>query len=226
LRARLDLPVAMRSIATGRGSDRDLVYLLILAKKYGLEPSALHHALLKAKDSKNATCGPLSIELRARGHNTVSFMFSQGNRSLAQAALSETSLAKLRNVPQEVRRLLSNQDRQPTSNDSAESERRIADLHIGLKHVSLRAKVTEKSDVRAVESRNGSPLVLCIATLSDGTGQIRLPLWNKQIESIAKNDTVVIHDAAVKNFRGEMQLSLPWKTGIISLVHSADGMVR
>jgi replication factor A1 len=216
----------MKSLARGRGSDRDLVYLLILAKKYGLEPTALYHALVKAKDSKNATCGPLSIELRACRDSTLSFMFSQGNRSVAQAALSETSLAKLRNVPQEVKRLLGNENQQSTYKDNSESERRIADLQIGLRHVSLRAKVTEKSEVRAVESRNGSPLVLCIATLSDGTGEIRLPLWNSQIDSVAKNDTVVIHDAAVKNFRGEMQLSLPWKTGIISPVHPADEIAR
>jgi replication factor A1 len=220
------MPVAMRSLARGRGSDRDLVYLLMLAKKYELDPTALHRALVKARDSKNASCGSLSIDLRARGNNTLSFMFSQNNRSVAQAALSEASLAKLRNVPQEFKRLLNNQDRESTANDDAELERRIADLQIGLKHVSLRARVTEKSEVRAVESRNGSPLVVCVATLSDGTGQIRLPLWNRQIDSVAKNDTVIIRNAAVKNFRGEMQLSLPWKTGTISAVHSVDGIVR
>lgn len=214
------MPVAMRSLAKGRGADRDLLYLLVLAKKYDLEPTALYHALLKARDSKNATCGPLSIELRARGDNTLSFMFSHGNTSVAQAAISEVSLAKLRNVPQEFRRLLNNQDRQSTANDSAELERRIADLQIGLKHVSLKARVTDKSEVRAVESRNGLPLIVCVATLSDGTGQIRLPLWNRQIDSVAKNDTVVVRDAVVKNFRGEMQLSLPWRTGSISTVNS------
>jgi replication factor A1 len=95
-----------------------------------------------------------------------------------------------------------------------------------LKHVSLKARVTQKSEVRAVESRNGSPLAVCIATLSDGTGEIRLPLWNRQIDTIAKNDTVVIRDATVKNFRGEMQLSLPWKTGTISTVQSTDAMTQ
>jgi replication factor A1 len=90
----------------------------------------------------------------------------------------------------------------------------------------LKARVTQKSEVRAVESRNGSPLAVCIATLSDGTGEIRLPLWNRQIDTIAKNDTVVIRDATVKNFRGEMQLSLPWKTGTISTVQSTDAIAQ
>jgi len=219
------MPIATRNLSSGRGSDRDLVYLLMLAKKYGLEPTHLHNALEKAKKSKEASCGTLSIELRERGENASRFMFSQNDRSVAQAAVSDASLARLRDVPPEFKRLLKDSHTQ-SANDRAESKRRIADLQFGLKHVNLKARVTDKSEVRAVESRNGSPLAVCIATLSDGTGEVRLPLWNRQIDSIAKNDTVVIHDATVKHFRGEMQLSLPWKTGSISTVQSAEGIAQ
>jgi len=217
------MPVAMRKLTSGRGSDRDLVYLLMLARKYGLEPIDLHNALVKAKVSKESLCGPLAIEMRQREESTCRFMFSQDDRSVAQASVSDVSLAKLRDVPLEFKRLLQS-PRSQSADDQTESERRIRDLQYGLKHVSLKARVTQKSEVRAVESRNGSPLAVCIATLSDGTGEIRLPLWNRQIDSIAKDDTVVIRDATVKNFRGEMQLSLPWKTGTISTVQSTDGI--
>jgi replication factor A1 len=217
------MPVAMRRVAGGRGSDRDLVYLLMLARKYGLEPTELHNALQKAKGSKESSCGPLSIELRESGDNTFRFMFSQNDRSVAQAAVSDASMERLRNVPPEFKQLLHNPRSQSNADKQTESERRIADLQYGLKHVNLKARVTQKSEVRAVESRNGSPLAVCIATLSDGTGEIRLPLWNRQIDTIAKNDTVVVKDATVKNFRGEMQLSLPWKTGTILTVQSTVG---
>ena len=220
------MPIATRNLSSGRGSDRDLVYLLMLAKKYGLEPTHLHNALEKAKKSKEASCGTLSIELRERGENASRFMFSQNDRSVAQAAVSDASLAKLRDVPPEFKRLLKDSHAQYSADDRAESKRRIADLQFGLKHVNLKARVTDKSEVRAVESRNGSPLAVCIATLSDGTGEVRLPLWNRQIDSIAKNDTVVIHDATVKHFRGEMQLSLPWKTGSISTVQPAERIAQ
>jgi len=219
------MPVAIRGLVSRRGSDRDFVYLLMLAKKYGLEPAALHHALVRAKGAKETNCGSLSIELREREDKTSCFMFSQNGRPVAQATVSEDSLVKLQNVPQQFKRLLKGEDRQSAPSDQGERERRIADLQIGLKHVSLKAKVTDKSEVRAVQSRNGSPLIVCVATLSDGTGLIRLPLWNKQIDSVAKNDTVVIQDATVKNFRGEMQLSLPWKTGTISTMHSTERIV-
>ncbi|HXZ98586.1 MAG TPA: hypothetical protein VED24_04385 [Candidatus Acidoferrum sp.] len=220
------MPVAMRRLNSGRGSDRDLAYLLLLARKYGLEPVDLHNALVKAKVSKESSCGPLGIELRERRESVCRFMFSYDERSVAQASVSDSSLTKLLDLPQEFRRLLQNPHLQATIDGETKPERRIRDLQYGLKHVSLKAKVTQKSEIRAVESRNGSPLAVCIATLSDGTGEIRLPLWNRQIESIAKNDTVVIRDATVKNFRGEMQLSLPWKTGTISTVQSTDGITQ
>jgi ssDNA-binding replication factor A large subunit len=105
------------------------------------------------------------------------------------------------------------------ANDWGESERRIADLQVGLRHVSLKARVIDKSEARTVQSREGLPLVVCSATLSDGTGQIQLPLWNSQIDSIAKNDTVTIREATVKHFKGKMQLSIPRKTGSISITH-------
>jgi replication factor A1 len=222
----IHMPVAARNLTSGRGSDRDLVYLLMLAKKYGLEPVELHNALVKAKSSKEASCGPLSIQLREHGENASRFMFSQNDRSVAQAAVSDTSLAKLRDVPPEFKQLLKDSHSQSNVGNGADFKRRIADLQFGLKHVSLKARVTDKSEVRAVESRNGSPLAVCIATLSDGTGEVRLPLWNRQIETIAKDDTVIIHDATVKHFRGEMQLSLPWKTGSISTVQPTEGIAQ
>lgn len=215
------MPIAMNGLAGERRSDRDFLYLLMLARKYGVEPEDLHHALVKARDSKGSTCGSLSIQLRQREDERSFFMFSQDKRSVAQAAISEDTLGKLRHVPPEFKRLLTKTGTSSAA-DSAPTERRIVDLQVGLKHVSLRAKVIAKSEVRAVESRNGTPLLVCLATLSDGTGQIKLPLWNTSIDSVAENDSVIIRGAAVSNFRGEMQLSLPWKTGTISTEHSAD----
>jgi len=210
---------SLRSFANERGSDRDFIYLLVLARKYDLEPIALHNALVEARGSKKSTCGSLSIESRELEENTFSFMFSQNNRAVAQTAISKYSLAKLREVPLELTRLLKDRNRRSMATDCGESERRIADLRVGFRHVNLRARVIDKSEIRAVESRDGLPLVVCSATLSDGTGQIRLPLWNSQIDSVAKNDTVAIREATVGHFMGEMQLSIPRKTGTISIVH-------
>jgi replication factor A1 len=210
---------SLRSLANERGTDRDFFYLLTLARKHGVEPIALYNALVEARDKKQSRCGSLSIELRRLRNNTFCFMFSRNDRAVAQTAVSEYSLAKLREVPPEITQLLKDRDRRPKATDCGELERRIADLQVGLRHVNLTARVIDKSEVRAVQSRDGLPLVVCSATLSDGTGQIRLPLWNSQIDSVAKNDTVVIREATVRHFMGEMQLSIPRKTGSISIVH-------
>lgn len=114
--------MALRRFAAQRGSDRDFVYLLMLVRKYGLEPSALHHALMRVKGNKKSMCGALSIALRERRGNIVFFMFSQNNRAVAQAAISEHSLEKLGKVPGEFARLLKDLDRQFTDTDCAELE--------------------------------------------------------------------------------------------------------
>jgi len=151
-------------------------------------------------------------------------MFSWNDQTVGQAVLAESSVARLKDLPQESMQVLWGRGRGAVADSKARSERRIADLQIGLKHVTLKARIMDKSEVRAVYSRDGSPLAICVATLSDDTGQIRLPLWNKQIDTVAKNDTVLIHDASVRYFRGEMQLSLPWRTGTISTVNSAGAI--
>lgn len=80
--------------------------------------------------------------------------------------------------------------------------------------------MTEKSDVRAVTSRFGMPLLVCSVTLSDGTGEIPLTLWNNQIATISKGDRVQLRDARVENFRGTTQLSLDRKTGGLIVLES------
>ena len=209
---------------THRGTDRDFAYLLRLSSKYGFSPAALHRSLREAMTHGKATCGCLSIEQRERRDNSLCFMFSKDGGPVGQAVLAESSMAKLKGATQEPGRGRFGGGRRNFARGQTGVEARIADLQIGLRHVTVKGKITEKSEIRAVYSRDGSPLAICVATLSDGTGHIRLPLWNGQIDAVAKNDIVVIRDAAVRNFRGEMQLSLPWKTGSISTVDNADGL--
>jgi ssDNA-binding replication factor A large subunit len=79
----------------------------------------------------------------------------------------------------------------------------------------------KKSEVRAVTSKDGNPLLVCSVTLSDGTGQIPLAVWNNQIATISEGDLVQVQDARVCSFRGEKQLSLSRKTGSLTVLESA-----
>jgi len=58
-------------------------------------------------------------------------------------------------------------------------------------------------------------------TLSDGTGEIPLAVWNSQIGLVAKGDLIRIENARVRSFRGRIQLSLGRKTGTLTVLEHA-----
>ncbi|MCW3986557.1 MAG: OB-fold nucleic acid binding domain-containing protein [Candidatus Bathyarchaeota archaeon] len=86
---------------------------------------------------------------------------------------------------------------------------KIKDLRNGLKRVDVEAKVLEKTATREVTSRyKNETLRVATAIISDDTGQIKLTLWNDQIEEVNENDTVKIENGYVTSFRGEIQLNV------------------
>jgi len=86
---------------------------------------------------------------------------------------------------------------------------KIKDLRDGARRVDVVAKVIEKSESREVHSRYGDETYrVADAVISDGTGTIKLVLWNKQIEQVNVDDTVRIENGYIKSFRGEIQLNV------------------
>ena len=177
--------------------------------------------MLAARDHGVSRCGKVSIELRLRGVASSTYMFSVEGKPVAQADIPDHSVKELENLPDELSRYINIVEGERDSNKlDADGERRISDLRLGLKGICFKAIVTEKSDVRAVTSRFGMPLLVCSVTLSDGTGEIPLTLWNNQIATISKGDRVQLRDARVENFRGTTQLSLDRKTGGLIVLES------
>jgi hypothetical protein len=177
--------------------------------------------MLAARDHGVSRCGKVSIELRLRGVASSTYMFSVEGRPVAQAHIPDHSVKELENLPDELSRYINTVEEDRDSNKlDADGERRISDLRLGLKSVCFKAIVTKKSDVRAVTSRYGMPLLVCSVTLSDGTGEIPLTLWNNQIPTVSEGDRVQLRDARVENFRGTTQLSLDRKTGGLIVLES------
>lgn len=86
---------------------------------------------------------------------------------------------------------------------------KIKDLRNGMKRVEVEAKVVEKTTPREVMSRyKDETYRVANAIISDGTGQIKLTLWNEQIEQVNENNTVKIENGYVTSFRGEIQLNV------------------
>ena len=142
-------------------------------------------------------------------------MFSSKGKPLAQANIQNDSIRKLARVPKELSNYFLTKT-QPSSGYAGASE--IRNLHSGLKGVSFKAHVVGKSEVRAVTSKEGNPLLVCEVTLSDGTGEIPLSVWNNQIATVSKGDLVQIQNARVGSYRGRIQLSLSRKIGILTIL--------
>jgi len=86
---------------------------------------------------------------------------------------------------------------------------KIKDLRNGMKRVDVEAKVLEKGEPREVMSRyKNETYRVANVIISDDTGQIKLTLWNDQIEQVNENDTVKIENGYVTSFRGEIQLNV------------------
>ncbi len=210
----------LRNLPKTRGLDRDLVYLLQLARKHHLTTPVLYSAMLTARERGKARCGKFSIELRDRGEASSTYMFSVDSKPLAQAKIPNDSVHKLKRLPEDLSDF-DREENEESSKPNAQGERQIRGLKFGLRGVSFKAQVVKKSEVRAVTSKDGNPLLVCSVTLSDGTGEIPLAVWNNQIATISEGDVVQVQDARVGSFRGEKQLSLNRKTGAVRVLQRA-----
>ena len=95
---------------------------------------------------------------------------------------------------------------------------KIKDLRNGMRRVDVTAKVTEKSSTREVRSRyKNETYHVADAVITDGTGTIKLTLWNEQIDQVNVNDTVKIENGYITSFRGEIQLN-SGKYGTLTVV--------
>jgi len=184
-----------------------LWYLIRVSNKYGLDPRkflmCFPHALTHEKSSHNG----ISVLLRQKTKNNCVFLVTQDQKVIAQLHLSRKLLDYLPEVdPASFPFIQFTQANETKKLETIDVQ--IKDIDAGVKWVNMTARVVGKSNTRNVFSRSGDPLALSIATISDGTGSMRLPLWNAQIATVSIGDTVQIENGRVKTFRGELQVSV------------------
>ncbi len=91
----------------------------------------------------------------------------------------------------------------------------IKDIVPGMKHVNLKARIVQISETREFERKGGKKGKVCNLILTDGTGQIRLPLWDKQVTmveegEVKEDDVVELKNALAKeNVFGGVEVGLP-----------------
>ncbi len=84
---------------------------------------------------------------------------------------------------------------------------KISELSSSSKKVNITAVVAEKEEPRDVNTRFGQNRV-CNATLEDDSGNIKLVLWGDEVDSIKIGDKVKIENGYIKEWNGEIQLSV------------------
>jgi replication factor A1 len=82
----------------------------------------------------------------------------------------------------------------------------IKDLQAKQGSVEVVGEITEKGDVREFNKFGKSGRV-CNAKLKDASGEIKLSLWNEQIDQVNVGDMVRITNGYVSEWQGELQLT-------------------
>lgn len=97
----------------------------------------------------------------------------------------------------------------------------IKDLEARQTNVDIEAEVLEVSDVREF-NKFGKQGRVANAIIKDGTGKVKLSLWNEQIDQVKPGNTVKIQKGYVGEFQGELQLTTG-KFGTLEVEQKEEG---
>ncbi|MCC7570485.1 DNA-binding protein [Candidatus Micrarchaeota archaeon] len=73
---------------------------------------------------------------------------------------------------------------------------------------SITGKVVSKEEPRQVTTKYGKQLTVSSAILQDSSGEVKLSLWNDDVDKVKEGDTVTITNGWASTFKDELQISL------------------
>ena len=95
----------------------------------------------------------------------------------------------------------------------------IRDLRDGMRRVDAEGEIVEIADPRTVNLRTGGEARVADCQLKDESGQIKLSLWDDQIDLVKQGSKVRILNGYTNSFRGELRLNVG-KYGKLEIVES------
>jgi len=192
-------------------------YLYFLSVKYEVSLDRLFKGIALARENEEVSCGRLLIQCRQKARDHEVFLITNGHQVVTQFYIPKYFL----DHPNHVEDLKCNHlFRRVSEPHDHENPKHIGDLKCGMKRVSLRARILDVPKAVLVFTRFGEYARVSNALVADGTGTIRLCLWNEKINAVSVNSIVQIENASVTKFRGENQLRLG-KNGRLSVVENA-----
>jgi len=93
-------------------------------------------------------------------------------------------------------------------NEQPETQMNIRDLRDGMRRVDAEGEISEISDPRTVNLRTGGEAKVADCMLKDESGQIKLSLWDDQIDQVRQGSKVRVTNGYTNSFRGELRLNV------------------
>jgi hypothetical protein len=180
-------------------------YLYFLSVKYGVGFDRLFEALGRAREKSEVCLGKLLVECRRKGMEFDVFLITCDERVVAQFYVPKYFLDQPNHFGKPTCSYLL---RRVSAMDVREGPRCIRDLRFGMKRVSVKARVLAVPKASLVYTRFGEYARVTHALIADGTGEIKLCLWNERVSAVSVDSVVSIENASVTKFRGETQLRL------------------
>jgi hypothetical protein len=191
-----------------------LEYLARISVKHEIDSGKFFSSFLDAFQHKEATCGELSIECRVKTRDHSVFLITNSDKVVAQFPIPEHILAK----PNPLNEFTDRSSFVRNSAQKAKSDHyQIKDLRVGMRRLNMKARVVEVSQPRVVATRFGFYANVTNVLITDETGTIELPLWNKRTDEISAGDLIQVENANVIVFRGMRQLRVG-RSGKVSVI--------
>ncbi len=83
---------------------------------------------------------------------------------------------------------------------------KISELRIGQSKVDVEAEVISMEEPRSF-NKFGRDIRVANAVVNDGSGEIKLTLWNTEIDNVKVGNKIKIANGFVNEFKGEKQLT-------------------
>lgn len=179
--------------------------------------------ILAASKRGESSLGEFKISRRHRGDGREIFLLTRNASIIAQVCLPDRTMQQIQDETKLKVNLSSLKPRRlrKISSINASQEVRIGDLKPGMNRINLKAKVLEVSSPRHVFSKLGVPLIVSTAVISDGTGKIKMSLWNDQVNAIGIGDVIQIENGQVKKYNGEPQIAVTRRYGKLGVISKA-----
>lgn len=188
--------------------------IVLIAKRYNLEPGLLIEAFVGAWRNKVSRCGSFKVYCRGVDQDSVTFLITDKDRVISQFPIRREVLGAADAFKDYVQDVFVPRYREKKDGSK---QMKVNELRTGMRGVDVRVRVVDVPLRKLVDTRWGGRSYVSNVGVADETGLISLSLWNSQIDRVHVGDEVAVENGYVASFAGDLQLRLGRK-GTLSVV--------